>query len=251
MTCRGSVSIGAFLRAAKRRILEILSPRERRLLRMLVGSLVAGAVGKDTSLREGAILLWNHPQVRAELLDLLDVLAGRIEHVAVPLSTHAEVPLEVHARYTRIEILAAFGVGEGAKVAPWQTGVYWATECASRSFCVYARQDDRTILAHHPLSRLRDQPRSHSLGEPVGYPCRQRNRAPVPTACRERQQRHAVCASAQRRARLLLPGSRHVRQARIRAADGHHLAITALLAGGSLCGVCRRRRLESSTMDGA
>src|SRR5580658_1779541 len=73
--------------------------RERRLLRMLVGSLVAGAVTKDMSLREGATLLWDHPQVVAELVELFAVLATRLEHVATPLSsTHAEVPLEIHAR---------------------------------------------------------------------------------------------------------------------------------------------------------
>ena len=33
------------------------------------------------------------------------------------LATHPDVPLQVHARYTRIEILAAFGVGAAAKVA--------------------------------------------------------------------------------------------------------------------------------------
>jgi hypothetical protein len=31
----------------------------------------------------------------------------------------------VHARYTRLEILGAFGVGEGARIAAWQTGVRW------------------------------------------------------------------------------------------------------------------------------
>lgn len=31
-----------------------------------------------------------------------------------------------HAQYTRLEILAVFGIDEGTKVAPWQTGVYSA-----------------------------------------------------------------------------------------------------------------------------
>jgi superfamily II DNA or RNA helicase/HKD family nuclease len=127
--------------------------RDRRLLRMLVGSLVAGAVAKDTSLHEGAILLWNHPQVLAELLQLLGVLAARIEHVATSLSTHAEVPLEVHARYTRVEILAAFGVGEGAKVAPWQTGVYWAPDAGVDLFAFTL---DKTTGQFSPTTRYRD-----------------------------------------------------------------------------------------------
>ena len=58
---------------------------------------------------------------------MLDVLgdASRISPAADEPSRRAAA---VHARYTRIEILAAFGVGDGAKVAPWQTGVYWAKE---------------------------------------------------------------------------------------------------------------------------
>ena len=87
--------------------IESLSVRERRLFRMLVGSLVPPAVAKDTPLREGAEIVWTHLQLRAEMLDLLGVLAGRIDHVGLPLMTHRDVPLVVHARYTRREILAA------------------------------------------------------------------------------------------------------------------------------------------------
>ena len=130
-----------------------LSPRERRLLRMLVGSLVSGAVSKDTPLRDGAALLWKHPQVRAELLDLLEVLATRIEHVLVPLSTDRDVPLDVHARYTRVEILAAFDVGEGARVAPWQTGVYWASNARADLFAFTL---DKTSGQFSPTTRYRD-----------------------------------------------------------------------------------------------
>lgn len=34
-----------------------------------------------------------------------------------PLAQHLDVPLQVHARYGRIEILAAFGVTASAKIA--------------------------------------------------------------------------------------------------------------------------------------
>jgi hypothetical protein len=132
---------------------EQLSPSDRRLLRMLVGSIVSGAVSRDTSLSEGAILLWSHPQVRAELLDLLAVLADQIDHVAVPLSTHTAVPLAIHARYTRVEILAAFDVGEGARVAPWQTGCFWA---AAARADLFAFTLDKTSGHFSPTTRYRD-----------------------------------------------------------------------------------------------
>jgi hypothetical protein len=130
-----------------------LPSRERRLLRMLVGSLTSGAVNTDTPLTEGATLLWSHPQVRAELLDLLEVLADRIEHASVPLASHTDVPLEVHARYTRIEILAAFDVGEGARVAPWQTGVYWVADARTD---LLAFTLDKTTGQFSPTTRYRD-----------------------------------------------------------------------------------------------
>jgi superfamily II DNA or RNA helicase len=129
------------------------SARERRLLRMMVGSIVSGVVSRDTSLREGINLLWSYPQVRAEVLDLLAVLAARIGHASVPLSTLSDVPLEVHARYTRIEILGAFDVGEGARVAPWQTGVYWVPNAPAD---LLAFTLDKTSGQFSPTTRYRD-----------------------------------------------------------------------------------------------
>jgi hypothetical protein len=110
--------------------LTALSRRERQLVRMLVASVADRAINKKLSLEDACGIVWAHPQVRVELLDLLEVLAGGVGHVQHTLVGHPEVPLLVHARYTRLEILAAFGIGEHAKVAPWQTGVYWAKDAA-------------------------------------------------------------------------------------------------------------------------
>jgi hypothetical protein len=43
--------------------LQVLSEQDRRLLRMLVGSLVPASEGREKSLGEGAALIWAHPQV--------------------------------------------------------------------------------------------------------------------------------------------------------------------------------------------
>lgn len=102
----------AFLRSPQAPDPDALSMRDRRLLRMLLTVVSESAVEKTASLAEGCALLWEHPQMRAELLELLDVLESRITHLPYTLETHPEVPLQVHARYSRIEILAAFGVGE-------------------------------------------------------------------------------------------------------------------------------------------
>ena len=134
--------------------------RDRRFLRMLIAPLVDKAVSKSASLEEGCALLWAHPQVRAELRALLTVLRDRITHMPRALKTHSDVPLQVHARYTRLEILAAFGIGEGAKVAPWQTGVYWAKDAQAD---LLAFTLDKTTGQFSPTTRYRDYAISREL----------------------------------------------------------------------------------------
>jgi superfamily II DNA or RNA helicase/HKD family nuclease len=134
--------------------LRSMSERRRRLLRMLVAPVVGKAIDRSTSLEQACELLWKHPQVRAEILELIDVLlAAGVDHLQCPLETHPDVPLHVHARYTRIEILAAFGSGSAAKVAPWQTGVQWVEEAASD---LLAFTLDKTSGDFSPTTRYRD-----------------------------------------------------------------------------------------------
>jgi len=134
--------------------------RERRFLRMILGTLADKAVTKTTTLEAGSELLWKHPEVRRELLELLDVLRSRVAHLHHPLETHPDVPLRIHGRYSRIEILAAFGIGDTAKVAPWQTGVYWARE---QSADLLAFTLDKTSGKFSPTTRYRDYAISRDL----------------------------------------------------------------------------------------
>ena len=130
-----------------------LDERERRLLRMLIAQLTDQVTTKAVSLDEGSALLWDHPQVRAELREVFGVLLGQISHLSRPVGAMPEVPLQVHARYTRFEILAAFGVGTGAKVMKWQTGVYWAREAKAD---LLAFTLDKTVGHFSPTTRYRD-----------------------------------------------------------------------------------------------
>jgi hypothetical protein len=137
-----------------------LSLRERLLARMLVAPVADRAINKTTTLKDACEIVWGHPQVRAELLDLIEVLATRVDHVQQTLVTHPDVPLQVHARYSRIEILAAFGIGEHAKVAPWQTGVYWAKDAGAD---LLAFTLDKTSGQFSPTTRYRDYAISRDL----------------------------------------------------------------------------------------
>ncbi len=142
-----------FLAGGRPPDLDALSPPEQALTRMLVASVTDRALEKTTNLAGACDLLWAHPQVRAELIGLFDVLANRVNHVHHPLAAHPDVPLVVHARYSRIEILAAFGLGEYAKVAPWQTGVYWAEDARADLFAFTL---DKTTGQFSPTTRYRD-----------------------------------------------------------------------------------------------
>jgi hypothetical protein len=134
--------------------------RRRRLVRMLVASLARQVLDRATSLADGLALVRAHPQIRAELGELLGMLDERVDHVHEPLRTEPDVPLQIHARYTRDEILAAFGVGDVAKVAPWQTGVYWAEDARAD---LLAFTLDKTSGNFSPTTRYRDYAISREL----------------------------------------------------------------------------------------
>jgi superfamily II DNA or RNA helicase/HKD family nuclease len=133
---------------------------DRRLLQMLVASIADKVVGKTTSLAEGVALLATHPQARDELLAVLDVLEKSVVHTTHPVASHPDVPPEVHARYSRLEILAAFGVRDGAKMPPWQTGVLWVEDAQSD---LLAFTLDKTTGGFSPTTRYRDYAISREL----------------------------------------------------------------------------------------
>jgi hypothetical protein len=87
---------------------EDLGTRDARLLLMLFftvwpdgGGLSDHAAGWDQ--------LWANPAVRHEIVQVLEVAAELVGHVPVRLAGMDSVPLWVHCRYTREELLAAVG----------------------------------------------------------------------------------------------------------------------------------------------
>jgi superfamily II DNA or RNA helicase len=127
-----------------------LDDRERRYARMLIGSLTT--LKASAPLAAGIAQLWEHPQVRRELVALFDLLPGRVDHLHEPLEI-PNVPLAVHARYTRAEILAAFDVGIGVKPTTWQSGVWWdqGTRTDLLAFTL-----DKSAGSFSPTTRYRD-----------------------------------------------------------------------------------------------
>jgi hypothetical protein len=101
---------------------------------------------------DGLAQIWKHPQVRSELLELFDLLPDRVDHLHAGLNI-ANVPLAVHARYTRTEILAAFDVGSGVKPITWQSGVWWDEKSQSDLFAFTL---DKSAGSFSPTTRYRD-----------------------------------------------------------------------------------------------
>ncbi len=135
-----------------------LPTRDARLLRMLIASLTN--LRPSVPIQQAIEHVWEHPQVRAELTQLLAHLHGRGEHLHALLGIDERIPLKVHARYTRNEILAAFGSGTGARPNTWQTGVWWD---APSQTDLFAFTLDKSSGAFSPTTRYRDYALSPEL----------------------------------------------------------------------------------------
>lgn len=161
--------------------------REQRYLRMLVASVIGAVCSRSTSLQDATNLIWQHPQVIKELSELMGLLLGRIDHAEIPLADHPTIPLSVHARYTRIEIQAAFGDGADARVPVWREGVRWMK---SEKCDVFVFTLDKTSGRFSPTTRYRDYAISRHL---VHWESQSMTRAESPTG--RRYQSHAAGGS--------------------------------------------------------
>jgi superfamily II DNA or RNA helicase len=164
-----------------------LSLRDRRLFQMLATVMTESVDGPLETLEEAAELLWAHPQVLAELGELMEVLFERIEHIPLELASHPEVPLFVHARYTRREILAAFAATTTLKVPEWREGTRWL---ADENVDLLAFTLDKTSGHFSPTTRYRDYAISPTL---LHWESQSPTRADSPTG--RRYQEHASIGS--------------------------------------------------------
>jgi hypothetical protein len=137
---------------------EELTGIDQRLVRMLVASLGSATLKRDDTVQSAVDMVWAHPQVMIEANELIDLLGEQIDHVhAAPRS---DLPLQVHARYTRIEILAALAEGEGGRTPPWREGVY---DARRSGVDLLAFTLDKTNGDFSPTTRYRDYAISRDL----------------------------------------------------------------------------------------
>jgi superfamily II DNA or RNA helicase len=154
-----------------------LSLRERRLMRMLLVQVLDSVEGEMT-LSAGAAVLWEHGQVRSEMGELFDLLLDLVEHVAIPLPELRDVPLAVHARYTRLEILAAAQGDDRVDVRPWREGVFYDNQLRTDFFAFTL---DKTSGQFSPTTRYRDYAINREL---IHWESQSTTRADSPTGRR-------------------------------------------------------------------
>jgi hypothetical protein len=129
---------------------------EKRLQKMLLSEMfqsVKGLASDDLSACKN--LLEQHTQVVKELKQLLDFLKLQTDHLHQRLDARPNLPLLVHARYSRNEILAAFEVGdpESVKSKPWREGATWSDSEKSDVFVVTLNKSEGNFS---PTTMYRD-----------------------------------------------------------------------------------------------
>lgn len=164
-----------------------MAPRDRRLLMMLLVQLFDQVAQPETTLEDALSLLWQHPQVRSELVELFEVLSGNVAHVSLVLQGLPEVPLRITARYTRQELLSACGENESVRKKEWREGVRFARAINADLFVFTL---DKTSGQFSPTTRYRDYAISRDL---VHWESQSGTRAESPTG--QRYQQHAARGS--------------------------------------------------------
>jgi superfamily II DNA or RNA helicase len=109
-------------------------PATERRWRMLLAQLW-GSGRQHVPLAEALVRLWAAADLRAELVELFDLLLERTDHLVAPLdwgrADPPPIPLNLHGRYSRAEVFAAFGQLNEARPFPGREGVFFdeATQC--------------------------------------------------------------------------------------------------------------------------
>ncbi len=130
-----------------------LSKRERRLLEMLL----AGLWGDKTKVPLTAVVdrLWRNQASREELAEVLELMATGAEFILSDSGLGPDVPLTVHERYTRDEVLIALGDSTFEHQPTSREGVRSVRDLQTDCFFVTL---DKTGESFSPTTRYRDYP---------------------------------------------------------------------------------------------
>ncbi len=136
-----------------------LDERHVRLLNMLHVDLWSASPGAS-SLQTSLERLWANPNIVYELRELLELIGDRASRLARDAGLEAEIPLRLHTRYSRYELLAALGESSAEHPASWREGVKRVNRYNMDVFLVTLNKSERHFS---PTTRYRDYPISPSL----------------------------------------------------------------------------------------
>ncbi len=136
-----------------------LNARQRRLMTMLAWNLGSATSG-FSSIDDFLLALWLEEDVRGELVELLEFLDGESTTRGRPSELAPEVPLALHAKYTRTDVLAALGIGEGVKAPPSREGLTSTSDERYDAFFVDLQKAERD---YSPTTMYRDYAISREL----------------------------------------------------------------------------------------
>ena len=104
--------------------------------------------------------LWQDPEMREELVDLLDVLRERVRMDSRPIDPLGLVPIHSHATYGLYELIAAYGLLGNGVLRETREGVIWAEAHQADLFFVTLNKADED---YSPTTRYQDYPVSPTL----------------------------------------------------------------------------------------
>jgi hypothetical protein len=103
---------------------------------------------------------WQVSAIRAELIELLDVLRERVRLDSQPLDPVGQVPVHSHATYGLYELIAAYGLVGNGTLRESREGVLWAEAARTDLFFVTLNKSDEDYSA---TTRYEDYPISPTL----------------------------------------------------------------------------------------
>ena len=104
--------------------------------------------------------LWRTPEMREELIELLDVLRTRGFPATDAIDRYGIVPIHSHASYSRYEVLAAYGLVSNGAIRESREGPIWSDIHQSDLFFVTLNKADEDYT---PTTRYQDYPISPTL----------------------------------------------------------------------------------------
>jgi superfamily II DNA or RNA helicase len=139
--------------------LSALTPRQSSVMELIICNLVNQLEGDATAdLPTAYQVILDHTDLVNEIGQIAVILEQRQSHLTTVQDDR--LPLRINARYTRVEIFAAYGYRTGAKVAPWQSGVWkvpdWKTDLLAVTLDKSAESfTERTSYKDYALSPTR------------------------------------------------------------------------------------------------